>query len=159
MEEAFNTLGATVGSIAAKITTGKEAAARYKSKIIEKLNDLMRRIEQLKIDAANSPVSQLRQKLLESQQNLAAKTAELAASNSKMEELNSNISNLTAQLQSKDAEINAVNRQLADLEMARQEDRAQNVTDTQAFSDLRNENEALQQDLSLIHISEPTRPY
>ena len=106
MEEAFNTLGRTVDSIATKITTGKQAAALYKSKIMTELQKLMERIEQLKIDAANSPVPQLRQELQDSRQNLAAKTAELVASNSNLDELNSKISELTAQLQSKENEIN-----------------------------------------------------
>ena len=115
MEEAFNTLGRTVDSIATKITTGKQAAALYKSKIMTELQKLMERIEQLKIDAANSPVPQLRQELQDSRQNLAAKTAELVASNSNLDELNSKISELTAQLQSKENEINAANRELENL--------------------------------------------
>ena len=146
MEEAFNTLGTTVGSIAAKITTGKEAAARYKNKIIEKLDALLQELQRLQADAAtNSPVSRLRQELQETQQNLQAKTAELATSNSKLEELKSTISNLTSQLKSKEDEINRLDRELADLASEREKDRLQNITDTKGYSDLQEENRGLKE--------------
>ena len=138
MNEVLNTLGQTVDSITDKINTSKESATRYKNNIINQLEALLAKIEQLKRDAATNPlVTQLRQQLQATQENLAAKTEELAASNSTLAELNSRISDLTAQLRSKQNEIDATDRELAELAAERERDRAQNVTDTNAFSELR----------------------
>ena len=146
MDEALNSLGTTIGTMTQKIVTSKEAAAQYKSMIMAKLSELQDNIDKLKREAATNPqVLRLRDELQKSQDALASKTSELETSNAKLNELNAKITGLTDEIRSKDNDINATNAELDNLKRQKEEDRQQNIRNTNAAADLQEENRGLKE--------------
>ena len=136
LNQALSNLETTIGSINTKVEANKGLARAYKAKIIEKLKNLNKTIDELKANNNLKSIPQLRQQLEESQTklgdatkeledtktNLADATRYLQESQQKIQQLNSEIENLNVQVQElqntnqqKTDEIASLNQTLAHL--------------------------------------------
>ena len=136
LNQALSNLETTIGSINTKVEENKGSARAYKAKIIEKLKNLNKTIDELKANNNLKSIPQLRQQLEESQTklgdatkeledtktNLADATRDLQESQQKIQQLNSEIENLNVQVQElqnsnqqKTDEIASLNQTLAQL--------------------------------------------
>jgi len=116
MEAEFVKLENTIESIDGKIKQGTAKARQYKETILEKLRELQEKINMFAEEAKKSPVPELRQKLLESQEALATKTEEFNNAKRQLDEINSRLANLGKTIEELQGKINADNDKLRQLE-------------------------------------------
>lgn len=118
-DEILNTLGSTVGSIDAKVTSGKEKVSEYKSAIIARLREIVGQLDQLKRNNVLASIPALKGQLQNANAELKAKTEELEATkaqlsgaNNTIADLQRQIENINSQIKTKDEEIQRAKAEL-----------------------------------------------